>query len=60
MFGLHGDIEKAVATKEDVSFFQPNQSGVPAVEVYVENLKDPGDDVADERKQHEWFPPPVR
>ena len=56
----HGDVEKAVATEENVSFLQPNQSGVPAVEINVEKLKDSRDDVAEERKQHQWFPAPVR
>ena len=56
----HGDVEKAVATEENVSFLQPNQSGVPAVEIDVEKLKDSRDDVAEERKQHQWFPAPVR
>ena len=56
----HGDIEKAVATEENVSFLQPNQSGVPAVKVNVEKLKNSRDDVAQEREQHQWFSPSVR
>ena len=56
----HGDVEKAVATEENVSFLQPNQSGVPAVEINVEKLKNSGDDVAQEREQHQWFSPSVR
>ena len=53
---VHGDAEKSVATKDDVSLGEPEHPGVPLCEVDVEKYEDPGEDVAQERCEHERLP----